>query len=112
MAGLFDRLFGGKDNQPVGDFYLDQDSAKTLGDVQYMRKRTTIKRTFPKVGDAEEGAEIVAEVSSSEKVEILEEEPKTQAMPKSTFEPRKTAITETNESMDFFRKLAKDVKRR
>jgi hypothetical protein len=114
MAGLFDRLFGRKDNQPEGEYFLDQDSAKTLGDVEYMRKRKTIKHTFPKTADSPEGAEIVVEISSMEKVEKVEEPPKATTIPAPTFEPRPivTPASEPKDGMDFFRKLAKDVRRR
>jgi len=106
-------LFGGKKDdagKPVGDYYLDADSAKTLGDVEYMRKRKKVRRTFPT------GAEVVEEVSSIDKQELTEEVAPKNTTPEPTFEPKKTAGGTSAEAssvnMDIFRKMAKDIKRR
>jgi hypothetical protein len=115
MTGFFGRLFGRNgDNQAVGDYFLDQDSAKTYGDVEFMRKRKKIVRTFPKIGDAEEGAEVIREVSSVEEREIEENETPKVVFDKPSFTPKKDTPSQPNANstdMDFFRKLAKDVRR-
>lgn len=49
MAGLFG-LFGGKkeeDPQPKDAFFLDDESAKSMGDTAYMKESKSIRRTFP-----------------------------------------------------------------
>ncbi len=46
MAGLFG-IFGNKDQGE--DFYLDEDQAKTWGDIDYMRRPQEVKKTFPKI---------------------------------------------------------------
>lgn len=73
MAGFFGLFSGRKakfvdepDNTPVqpqrkGAFFLDDDSAQTLGDTEFMRKPLTIRRTFAG------GGELVQEISSLEK---------------------------------------------
>ncbi len=49
MTGFIRGLFGGNnDNQPKEDFFLDQDAASSLGDVDFMRKSKTVKRSYPK----------------------------------------------------------------
>ncbi|MFN9636864.1 MAG: hypothetical protein ACK55D_09140 [Synechococcaceae cyanobacterium] len=47
-------------------FFLDADSAKSLGDVQFMRRSNTIRRTFPGTSDSPGQKEMVAEVASME----------------------------------------------
>jgi hypothetical protein len=47
-------------------FFLDADSAKSLGDVQFMRRSNTIRRTFPGTSDSPGNKEMVAEVASME----------------------------------------------
>jgi hypothetical protein len=49
MAGLFG-LFGGKkeeDPQPKDAFFLDDESAKSMGDTAYMKESKNIRRTYP-----------------------------------------------------------------
>ncbi|MCL2927284.1 MAG: hypothetical protein O4861_23125 [Trichodesmium sp. St16_bin4-tuft] len=49
MTGFIKGLFGKKDdNQPKEAFFLDADSASSLGDVNFMRKSKTVKRSYPK----------------------------------------------------------------
>jgi len=59
--GLLQRLFGKKDTTTVqaqqskGAYFLDADSAKTFGNIDYMRQAKTVERTFPKVEGMNEG---------------------------------------------------------
>ncbi|NES03671.1 MAG: hypothetical protein F6K22_12945 [Okeania sp. SIO2F4] len=49
MTGFIRGLFGKKDdNQPKEAFFLDQDAATSLGNLDYMRKSKTVKRSYPK----------------------------------------------------------------
>jgi hypothetical protein len=89
--GLFDRLLGNRDaandgrknaerdgvkvagsaaeaNPKKSDntFYLDADASSTLGDVNFMRRSNTIRRTFPGNADSPGEKEMVAEVASME----------------------------------------------
>ncbi|NEO55568.1 MAG: hypothetical protein F6K54_22340 [Okeania sp. SIO3B5] len=50
FIGALFGLFGGNqdDNQPKEDFFLDADSASSLGDVDFMRKSIAVKRSYPK----------------------------------------------------------------
>jgi hypothetical protein len=47
-------------------FFLDPDSSSSLGDVSFMRRSNTIRRTFPGNADSPGGKEMVAEVGSME----------------------------------------------
>jgi hypothetical protein len=46
------------------DFFLQPDDAKSLGDVNFMRKSVRVRRTFPKTRKNPNGFEVVKEVSS------------------------------------------------
>ncbi len=48
-----------------GNFFLDDDDAKSLGNADYMRKPKSIRRTFPKTVN-NPGLELIQEVSSLE----------------------------------------------
>ncbi len=114
MAGFFGRLFNrNNDNKKEDSYFLDPDSAKTVGDINYMRKSATVRRTFPKTKDGG-GAEITIEVSAMEKREIAEGMAKeTPQTPTPTFEPKapERRSAKDSSSMDMFRKMAKDIRK-
>jgi hypothetical protein len=75
--GLFDRLFATRDGnaaapktpQPkkeVETFFLDADASSSMGNVDFMRRSNTIRRTFPGTVDSPGNKEMVAEVASME----------------------------------------------
>lgn len=75
--GLFDRLFATragnaaapKTPQPkkeVESFFLDADASSSMGNVDFMRRSNTIRRTFPGTVDSPGNKEMVAEVASME----------------------------------------------
>jgi len=75
--GLFDRLFssgsdsskpaaGPQARKPAETKFLDADEASSLGDVTFMRRSNTIRRTFPGTVDSPGDKEMVAEVASME----------------------------------------------
>ncbi len=73
MAGFLDGLFGGKKKgpeQPKEAFFLDDDSAKSLGDIEYMRKPSTVRRTFPKSVSSPDKKEYVQETSAMDKAYV------------------------------------------
>lgn len=53
MAGFFG-LFSKKeeDSQPKESFFLDDESAKSMGDTEYMKAPKAVRRTFPAGGGA------------------------------------------------------------
>jgi hypothetical protein len=53
--GFWSRLFGGGNNDaPKGEYFLDEDAAKSMGNTDYMREVKTVRRTFPKGAGGEE----------------------------------------------------------
>lgn len=82
--GLFDRLRGNAAKNPQegpkvaasaaeanptkkdNTFFLDADASSTLGDVTFMRRSNTIRRTFPGNADNPGDKELVQEVASME----------------------------------------------
>jgi hypothetical protein len=94
-------------------FFLDSDEAKTMGDIDYMRKARKVKKSFPSSKAWGKGFEVEEEVS---------------AMEKSSFQNQPKAATETNTfsseikaevsqrrkvdtGMDMFRNMAKDLRK-
>ncbi|MEO1134044.1 MAG: hypothetical protein AAFX40_15240 [Cyanobacteria bacterium J06639_1] len=138
MVGFIKRLFSGGNKSSGGAFYLDPDDAKTFGNIDYMRAERTVKRTFAKMGDAEEGGELTLRVSSAKSEEVSEapSAPRTGATPsfqsfnptstsstssesksagssESTFKPQSSSPNSSSgSSMDMFRNMAKDIKKR
>ena len=75
--GLIDRLLGGNKSVSVTGaakpakkqeeaFFLDADSSSSMGNVEFMRRSNTIRRTFPGTADSPGNKEMVAEVASME----------------------------------------------
>jgi len=78
--GLFDRLLGSrssgvkvsgsseapKPKKQEEAFFLDADASTSLGNVDFMRRSNTIRRTFPGSADSPGQKEMVQEVASME----------------------------------------------
>ncbi|AUC61708.1 hypothetical protein AA637_11360 [Cyanobacterium sp. HL-69] len=132
MAGLFGWLKRGNNNNNTsqGAYFLDPDDAKTYGDIEYMRKTKTVRRTFPKTLGSEKGAELIQEVSSEKMVKktafqnsnnfnntqgsfnSVEQTSTESSNTESSFapsEPQKRRPTDTN--MDMFRNMAKGIRK-
>jgi hypothetical protein len=84
--GLFDRLFASrpgnassnpspaKPKKEAETFFLDADASSSMGNVEFMRRSNTIRRTFPGTADSPGNKEMVAEVASMEaKLEKMSE---------------------------------------
>lgn len=116
LFGLFGKKDKSDDDSKKSDssYFLDQDSAKSFGDIEYMRTPKAVKKTFPTVNGVK-GAEIVEIVSATEKTEGSELEVSSnktsESAPKPTFEP-KLSNARLDSSMDIFLNMAKDIKKR
>ena len=55
-----------KPKQEAETFFLDADSSSSMGNVDFMRRSNTIRRTFPGSADNPGNKEMVAEVASME----------------------------------------------
>jgi hypothetical protein len=78
--GLFDRLLGSRSSEvkisgqsepakakkAEEAFFLDPDASTSMGDVNFMRRSNTIRRTFPGTAANPAGGERVEEVASME----------------------------------------------
>lgn len=73
MTGFIRGLFGKKEKapeEPKGAFFLDDDTAKSMGNLDYMRKPSKVRRTFPKSVSSPDKKEYVQETSAMEKVYV------------------------------------------
>lgn len=131
MTGFFRSLFGSKtkyvdepeekygDENSKEDFFLDPDEAQSLGNAEYMRKPKTIRRTFPKT-KSNQNTESVVRVSSIEKMDAVGEIT-SQASIKSNLQPESkpsarngqanTPSRPSNDGMDMFRNMAREIKK-
>ncbi|WP_013321713.1 hypothetical protein [Gloeothece verrucosa] len=98
-------------NGKSGAFFLEPDDAKSLGNIEFMRKAYKIKRSFPKTLKGA-GTEVIAEISSLKKalakgetiaIDTTSESSQTSAA--------NSARRSADDSMDMFRKMAKDIKK-
>ncbi|OKH19626.1 hypothetical protein NIES593_20755 [Hydrococcus rivularis NIES-593] len=128
MAGFFG-LFGNKakyvdeisatdrqSTQKSEAFFLDSDDAKSLGNVEFMRKAKVIKRTFPKTLSSQ-GGESIEQISSLEKAKMMGNGSAPVA-PSSNGTTPATQATQaqperrsSDSSMDMFRKMARELKK-
>lgn len=137
MVGFIKNLFSSKNDnngeqpkrQKQKAFFLDPDEAKTYGDIDYMRKPNTVRRSFPKSVGNPEGGEQVEEVSALEKKSLSKKRPtatnnKTNQPSPSSTESTQESKTysskddpdiqkrrQSDSSMDMFRNMAKDIKK-
>lgn len=144
MTGFIGRLFGSKDNADRNEteaeapapakrerpaatptandaFFLDRDSASSMGDVEYMRTVKKVKRTYAKTVDSPQHMEQVKEISAMNgKISGGSNESPT--APTSSSEPQSTQQSapqvneaqqrrRTDTSMDMFRNMAKDIRK-
>ncbi|MGB3694888.1 MAG: hypothetical protein WBG70_11240 [Spirulinaceae cyanobacterium] len=105
-----------KQKQNSQAYFLNDDDAKTLGNIDYMRTASTVRRTFPKTLGSEKGAEFIQQVSSLEKTTS---NGSSNSQPKTTPETKKFIAKDdssskrrrTDTSMDLFRNMARDLKK-
>lgn len=93
-------------------FFLDPDEAKTMGDIDYMRKARKVKKSFPSTKAWGKAFEVEEEISATQK---------------NGFKPQQVSASGTNSSpevkaeisqrrkvdsnMDLFRNMAKDMRK-
>ena len=128
--GLLEFVFGKgapkDDTQSKQAFYLNDDDAKTFGDIEYMRSSKTVRRTFAKKKGQTEELESVRQISALKAAaadnegvfsplaqEVASENgaaPSTapdMGVPKSERPRRKPGSND----MDMFRNMAKDIRK-
>jgi len=96
-------------------YYLSSDDAKTYGDIEFMRSAKSVRRTFPKAKDGST-PEVVQKISSLEKAADAGLIPT--AMNTTTSQ---TSMEDTlkvverrkaDSSMDMFRNMARDIRKK
>lgn len=132
MTGFIRGIFGSKDkgnNEPSqaptseSAYFLDPDEAKTFGNIDYMRTPKTVKKTFPK---GKVSGEYTKAVSATEEMDFSGtttpqpvQKPRA-AEPTPTAPPVQPKFTEekaearrkSDNSMDMFRNMARDIKKK
>ncbi len=126
--GFLQRLFGLKeqDNNTVQAkeskeaYFLDADSAKTFGDIDYMRQPKAVERTFPKVEGmnyggrrkisqfSSEGASVVYDGDGKPTNTSSASSSSPESAPAST--PTRSSSSSADKSIDF-RSMARNIKR-
>ncbi len=120
---------------PSEDFFLSPDEAKSLGDLDYMRKPITIRRTFPKTL-SNKTTERIRQISSLEETkvsgnQVVQQAQQSISQPKTTqptqpaaattakpevAQPTQPAAASTerrspDSNMDMFRNMARELKK-
>ena len=123
MTGFIRGLFGSKAKKEERApevkndgkaFFLDADSSKSFGDIDYMRTAKAVTKSFPKgLG------EVTEVISAMDKKVVAEEEEKKiktekqaekQIQPQTQFS-KSDGIASASTNMDMFRKMAKEIKK-
>ncbi len=101
-------------SQKAEAFFLEMDDARTLGNIDYMRKSKKIRRTFPKTASQPEEKELLMEVSATTMKNAslngqVEEVNTPESLTPKVDEAAERRRTDT--SMDMFRNMAKGIKK-
>ncbi|HEY9753058.1 MAG TPA: hypothetical protein V6C46_08900 [Coleofasciculaceae cyanobacterium] len=97
-----------------GAFFLEPDAAKTLGDLDYMRTKKTIRRTFPKTASAPNVKAITTTISSDVKeTGAKAAEAAASVAPASASANVQEAASrrQADSGMDMFRSMAKQIRK-
>lgn len=135
MAGLFG-FFGKKKDNDGKDrakptetngskpeaYFLDADQAKSFGNIEYMRTAKTVRRTFPKTvgnGGTFERVQTVSTIEAAKaaalKAAIDQSKIDIPSVTKSGETPANSeaiARRRSDSSMDMFRKMAQDIRKK
>ena len=126
MIAIIKTLFGGgKSNKDKGTaYYLDNDSAKSLGNIDYMRTAKSVKKSYPKaVGKLNLiSGEVEESISAMEKKQggiagsttsAIPTTPSSSVSQSSTFSTSSTFRRSSSSSgMDSFREMARNMKKK
>ncbi len=97
-----------------GAFFLEPDAAKTLGDLDYMRAKKTIRRTFPKTASDPNVKAITTTISSDVKeTGARADQAAASVSPTSASANVQEAATrrQADSGMDMFRSMAKQMRK-
>ncbi|MGJ3246600.1 MAG: hypothetical protein ACFE0I_11040 [Elainellaceae cyanobacterium] len=134
MTGFIRGLFGSKRKQGSGknasdaakkpkSYFLSADDAKTYGDIDYMRTAKSVKRTFPKTKTNQGEFSLTKTVSAMEDARSSDQETAStfgqpvstnNSAPQPTFkdEEKTEQRRRSDTSMDMFRNMARDIRKK
>ncbi|MEM8805093.1 MAG: hypothetical protein AAGF01_03485 [Cyanobacteria bacterium P01_G01_bin.38] len=121
--GIIRALFG-RSNQGQGAFYLSEDDAKTMGDIDYMRSNKVVRHTFAKKkGETGEKASAKS-ISAMKSTRLSDNGLPTASSVSNTFsqpsvsqpsvsesKPTERRSASVDSSMDMFRDMAKKIRK-
>ena len=125
FIGALFGLFGGKKAEDQGSgeaFFLDADSASSLGDVDFMRKSIAVKRSYPKAagkinlieGETEKAASSMQVKETIGEAKTASYSSTSSSTQSSTFTPttvKPRSISNSNSEIDFT-SMARDIKKK
>ena len=121
MTGFIRGLFGkSKKDDAAGEkkdanaYFLDADSSKSFGDIDYMRTARAVRKSFPK--GFGETTEVVSSINKKEAEEEKKAEAEKSETEKQKIEPKAQfskpdGVASASTNMDMFRKMAKDIRK-
>ncbi|KPQ37058.1 MAG: Gammaherpesvirus capsid protein [Phormidesmis priestleyi Ana] len=133
--GILEFIFGKgapkDDTAPKQAFYLNDDDAKSFGNIEYMRSAKTVKRTFAKKKGEEKHLESVRQISAMSAAEIADNNggftsnqssfatistPASSASSSASSSPAPASAAKprrkpAGSDMDMFRNMAKEIKK-
>lgn len=139
MTGFIRGLFGGKaknpgeSDRPVrqqraaqqptikqvgGAYFLNEDDAKSYGNIEYMRSSKTVRRTYAKKRGETGEKESIRQISALEAKRLQDQGVSVQKIASSEVSSPPAAKRDANAdrrkvdtNLDMFRKMAKDIKK-
>lgn len=106
-----------KVTQPISDtsgaYFLDSDQAQSLGNIDYMRTAKTVKRTFPKTASQPNNQPLIQSVSANQ-AKLAGQENQASLSSQSTSSasnPETLERRRSDNSLDMFRSMAKDLRK-
>jgi hypothetical protein len=94
-------------------FFLDPDEAKTMGDIDYMRKARKVRKSFPSTKAWGKAFEVEEEISATQKNGFKSQQTSASEFTNSSSELKAETSQrrKADSNMDLFRNMAKDMRK-
>ncbi len=124
--GLLEFIFGKSapkdDSQSKQAYYLNDDDAKSFGNIEYMRSSKTVRRTFAKKKGQQEHLESIRQISALQKADLANNSANFGVNSSASTPASSVSNSNSNGSsprprrkggsdMDMFRNMAKDIRK-